>query len=106
MCFADSGRTDQQAVGFLLDEPQRREVLDEPAVQRGLCGEVELFECFVGGELGEPRPPVEAALLGGGDLGREQVVQELGVAGLLPLGGLQGRCQRVGGGRELQVGEM
>ena len=33
-------------------------------------------------------------------------MQELGVAGLVPLGGLQGRGERVGGGGELQVGEV
>jgi hypothetical protein len=57
------GGSDQQAVGLLLDEPQRREVLDEPAVEGGLRGEVELLECFVGGEPGEPHPTVEATLL-------------------------------------------
>jgi hypothetical protein len=33
------------------------------AVEGGLRGEVELFECFVGGEPGEPHPAVEATLL-------------------------------------------
>jgi len=51
MCLANSGRADQQTVGFLLDEPQGREVLDQPAVQRRLRVEVELLECFVGREL-------------------------------------------------------
>ena len=106
MCLANAGRADQQTVGFLLDEPEGREVLDEPAVEGGLRGEVELLECLVGGEPGEPHPAVEAALLAGGDLGREQVVQELGVARLVALGGLQGRCERVGRGAELQVREM
>ena len=100
------GGADQQAVGFLLDEPECREVLDEPAVEGGLRVEVELLERLVSGELREPHPPVESALLGGFDLDGQQVVQEPGVAGLLLLGGLQRRCQRVGCGGELEVGEM
>jgi len=32
-----------------LDEPQRREIVDEAAVQRRLGGEIELVEGFVGG---------------------------------------------------------
>ena len=66
MGLADAGQPDQQAVGFLLDEPQGREVLDEPAVKRGLRVEVELLERLVRGELREPHPAVEAALLARG----------------------------------------
>ena len=63
MCLADAGRADQQPVGFLLDEPQRREIFDEAAVEGGLGGEVELLEGFVGGEPRESHPAVEAPLL-------------------------------------------
>jgi hypothetical protein len=31
--LADPGRADQQHVGLLLDEPQRRELLNQPPVQ-------------------------------------------------------------------------
>ena len=106
VCLADTRGSDHQNVGFLLDEPQRGEVFDEPAVEGGLCGEVELLECFVGGELRESHPPVEAALLACRDFSGEEVVQELRVAGLLALGVLEGRCERVCCGAELQVREM
>jgi hypothetical protein len=45
-------------------------------------------------------------LLAGGDLDVQEVVQELGVAGFLALGRLERRRERVGRGRELQVGEI
>ena len=63
MCFANAGWTDQQTVGFLLDEAEGREVLDKPTIEGGLRGEVELLECLVGGGPGEPHPAVEATLL-------------------------------------------
>ena len=106
-CLADAGRADQQAVGFLLDEPEGGEVFDEPAVEGGLRGEVELLERLVGGELRENRirpSRRRCSLAATSDL--EEVVQELGVARLLPLGGLQRRCELVGRGAELQVREM
>src|SRR5450432_2739477 len=106
MCLADSGWADQQAVGFLLDEPERSEVLDEPAVEGGLRVEVELLERLVSAELREPHPPVEAALLARVHLDLEEVVQEPRVARLLPLSGLQCRCERVGRGAQLQVRQM
>jgi hypothetical protein len=51
-----------------------------------LGGEVELLQRLVRREPGEPHPAGELALLGGLDLDLEQVVQELGVAGLVALG--------------------
>jgi hypothetical protein len=53
-----------------------------------LGGEVELLQRLGGGEAGEPYPPSEPPLLGRLDLGVERVVQELRVAGLVPLIGL------------------
>lgn len=35
MCIADAGRPDQEHVAGLLDEPQRRQVVNEVAVERG-----------------------------------------------------------------------
>jgi hypothetical protein len=32
-CFADTGRPDQQRVGFLLDEAQGGELFDEAAIE-------------------------------------------------------------------------
>jgi hypothetical protein len=40
-------------VGLLLDESERRELVDEAAIERGLCGEVELLERLGGWEPGE-----------------------------------------------------
>jgi hypothetical protein len=71
-----------------------------------LRSEVELLKRLVSGEFGESHPAIEAALLRRGDFGREQVVQELRVAGLFALGDVQGRCERVGCGTQFQVGEM
>ena len=48
--------------------------------------EVELIERAPGGELGKAQAALEAALLDCGDFVGEQVVQELGVGGLVALG--------------------
>jgi hypothetical protein len=44
-------RSDQQHVGFLLDEPQGGEVLDQATVEVGLRGEVELLQSPAGGQF-------------------------------------------------------
>ncbi len=72
----------------------------------GLGGEVELLERLGGREPREAQPAGEAALLGRGDLDCEQVVQELGVAGLGLLGLLERGGELLGGGGELQVGQV
>jgi hypothetical protein len=104
--LADAGRPDQQRVGLVVDEAQRREVLDEAAVQGRLGVEVELLERPARGQLGEAQPASEAALLDGVDLGGEQVVQELGVAGLVALGLLERGGELLGDRWEAQVGQM
>jgi hypothetical protein len=95
--LANAGRADQQAVGLLLDEPQRRQLVDQPASEIGLCGEVELLDRLLGGQLGEPQPAGETLVVQRGDLAGEQVVQELAVGRLVMLGGLQGRGELFGG---------
>ena len=86
--FADAGRADQQHVGALFDEPQGGEVFDESAIERWLRCEVELLERLARWQPGEPQPALEAALLGRGDFGGEQVGEEPRVAGLVAFGGL------------------
>jgi hypothetical protein len=54
----------------------------------------------LGGQLGEPQPASEATLLDRVDLAGEQVVQELGVAGLGRLGVLERAGDLVGDGLE------
>jgi hypothetical protein len=88
-CEPRLGRPDQEHVGLLLDEAQRGELLDEPAVERGLGREVELLERLVRGKAREAQPPVEAPALGRLDLDGEQVVQELLVARLRALGAVE-----------------
>ena len=75
-------------------------------VHAGLGAEVELLERPPGRELGEAQAALEAALLDGVDLGGEEVVQERGVAGLVALGGLQGRGKPFGDGGQAQEGEL
>jgi hypothetical protein len=71
-----------------------------------LGGEVELLERLGRGEPGEAQPAGEAALFGGLDLDVEQVGEELGVAGLVTLGALEGGGEVFGGGGELEVGQV
>ena len=61
--LADAGRPDGEQVGLLFDEPQRRELVDEAAIERGLGAEVELLERLGRREPGEPQAAGEAALL-------------------------------------------
>ena len=61
---------------------------------------------LVDGEAGEPQAAGEAAFAGRVDLDVEQVVQELGVAGLGLLGLLERGGQLLGCGGELEVGEV
>jgi hypothetical protein len=102
----DAGRADQQHVGLLLDEPQGGELVDEPAVQSGLCVVVELLERLVLWEAREPQAPVEPALLGRCDLDRQQLVQEAGVGQLVGLGVLERGGKLLGDRSELEVGEL
>lgn len=57
-------------------------------------------------EVREAKPALQATLLGCGDLGSEEVVQELGVARLLLLGLLEGSGELFGDSCELQVGQV
>jgi hypothetical protein len=101
-----AGRADEQEIRLLVDEAQRGELVDEPPVERGLGAEVELLEGLGRGEPGEPQAAGEAALLGRGDLDVEQVVQQLGVAGLVALGRLERGGEMLGRGGELEVGQV
>lgn len=105
MPFPDAGRPDQQDVRALLDEPQGGEVVDQAPVQRGLRIEVELLERLARRQLGEAQAALQAALLSSLNFDGEEIRQELGVAGLVALGGLQGRGEGVGRGSELEVGQ-
>jgi hypothetical protein len=100
------GRADQQHVGFLLDEPQRRELVHQGAVDAGLRGEVELLQRLGRREPGEPHPAGETALLGRLHLDVEQVVQELRVPRLVLLRLLERGGELLGHRGQLQIGEM
>ena len=69
-------------------------------------GEVELLDRLARGQLGEPQPALQAALLDGVDFGGEQGVEELGVAGLVALGRFERRREPFGDRRQPQVGEV
>ncbi len=84
----------------------KRSVASSSTVERGLCGEVELLERFGRWESGEPQSAGEPPFSGRGDFDVEQVMQELGVAGLGLLDLLERGRQLLGGGGELEVGEV
>ena len=85
-------------LAFSCDEPQGRELFDEPAVQRRLGVEVELLERLVLREAREAQAPVEPALLGRRDLDRQQIGKEPRVAGLGGLGQLERAGELLGDG--------
>ena len=71
----DNGRADEQDVGGLVEEPQRRQVADQSLVDAGLGGVVEVGQGVAGGQAGEVGARGQPAGLGGGDLDREQPFQ-------------------------------
>ena len=104
--LADAGRSDQKQIGLLLDEAERRQLLDHLAVERGLGVVVDLGERLGGREAGEAQPAFEPAPLGRLDLDREQPLEEASVGGLLALGLLERRREPLGGRAQAQVGEV
>ena len=104
--LADAGWPDREDVRVFFDEAQRRELFDEAAVDRGLGGEVEVLEGLGGGEPGEAQAAGEAPFERRLDFDFEEVVQELGVAGLVVLGVLERGGEPLSGRGELQRGEV
>jgi hypothetical protein len=106
MRLAASWLAEKQHRAALLDEPQRREVLDQFAVHRGLELEVELVD---GASEREPRvaqagghPPVA----GGGGLAADEFGEERQMRPVLVAGGLGQRGECLRGVTELQVAEV
>ena len=79
MSLPDAGRPEEDDVLAVGDKPAFRQLLDPFLVDRGLEGEVEALESLDVGELGQRRPEGDVLLLLGGDLLREDLVQEVGV---------------------------
>jgi hypothetical protein len=90
----------------LGDEAQRRELLDQLAVEARLGVVVELCERLLAGEAREAQPALEPALLCCFDLDCEQPLEEARVGGLVALGVLERAGELLGRGTEAQVGEM
>jgi len=94
---------DQQDIGFVLDEAQRGEVFDQAPIQGWLGAEVELIEGAPRGQLGKAQSALQAALLDRGDFVGEQVVQELGVGGLVALSVFERGRESLGDSAQAQV---
>ena len=76
--LAHAGRSQQQDVGGFGDEGQVGQFLDQPLVDGGLEGEVELLEGTLKGQMGQPSTSGEVAFPTGGYLHAEQFGQHLG----------------------------
>lgn len=104
--LADARRPEQDDVGRLGDERQRRQLPHLPLVQRRLEGEVELVEGALEGQVRQAGAGAQVALAAGGHLNGEQFGQYLGVGqvvvGRLVELVLEHRC----GVRELQLLEV
>jgi len=90
----------------LGDKPQRPQLGDELAVHAGLGVEVEVAQPPRGGQAGKPGQRRLPSGLGGGDLDRQEPLEEGGVAGGLGGGALQLGGQRLGGGLKAQRGQV
>ena len=58
------------------------------------------------GQVSEPYPGVPSACLGGFDLNPEQPFQELGMADVAAVGGVEVAGERLSGCGQLEIGEM
>ena len=102
MGLAHAGRSQEEDVGGLGDEGQVGQFLDQPLVDGGLEGEVELLKGTLKGQMGQPGTSGEVAFPTGGYLHAEQFGQQLGI-GQLPAGrGVQGVVQNLHGLLEAQ----
>jgi hypothetical protein len=54
-CLPNTGRPDEQHVGFLGDEARRGELFDQPPVKRRLGVEVEFLKRLMRRQPGEPQ---------------------------------------------------
>jgi hypothetical protein len=110
VCFAGAGRAGQDDVLLGVQKVELAEVLDHLLSDRALEAEVELLERLARGEAGGLGPALAAVGLPGGDLGRQQRLDEALVAPLLaagPLGELRQRARRRWGlQRPEQMGEL
>jgi hypothetical protein len=110
MGFAGAGRAQEDDVVFGGQEVELAEVEHERFLDRALEAEVELLECFAGGEAGLLDPALAAVRVPRCDFRCEQRFGETLVAPLLgarPLGQLGQRvCCRRGFQRPEQVGEL
>ena len=94
-------------LALLLDEAQRREVVDEAAVEGGLGVEVELLERLAGGKLAKRSRPSRRRCSVACDLGGEQVVRGTACSeGLSRSAASSAGGELLGGGGEAQVGEV
>jgi hypothetical protein len=89
-----------------VEEVELPEVLDHLLLDGALEGEVELLQCFAGGEPGGLDPPLTAVTLAGGDLGPEQDLGEPLIAPLLLTGTVGEHRQRPRGRWRLERPEQ
>ena len=86
----------------LGDEGPVGQFLDQPLVDGGLEGEVELLKGTLKGQMGQPGTSGEVAFPTGGYLHAEQFGQQLGIGQLLAGRGVQGVVQNLHGLLEAQ----
>lgn len=104
--LSDAGSADQQQIGFLLDETQRREFLDHVPVEPGLRVEVEVLETLLDRKVSEAKPTGQPTHLGRGDLFGEQPLQEHGCRDALALRLVEVRRDHLRGANQTEVGQM
>jgi hypothetical protein len=72
--LADPGWPDKDHVRVFLDESQRAQILDEPAIEGWLCGVIECLERRASRQLGKAQSALCAAYLDRSDLVGKQVM--------------------------------
>jgi len=104
--LADAGRAEQDDVLAVGDEATRRELLNEPLVERRLEREVEIVERLDRGEVRNLHAHGDALAVLGVHLVAQELVEEVEVRGLLVGGLAEERVEPLGEMAQAQLLEM
>jgi hypothetical protein len=106
MRLAGPGRPEEDHVLFGVQEVELAEVLDDRLLHAALEGEVELLQGLAGGESRRLDPALAAVAVAGGNLRREQRLDETLIAPGLFARAVGEPRQRPGSGRRFQCPEQ
>lgn len=103
VCLADSGRPQQDHVAAFAQISARGQLVDDPAVERGLFLEAEVIQQLLIGQVGELQVEPDRFVMTEAGLGIEQIAQEVRVGPTRRGGLLCGLIQLLAGDIEAEI---